>query len=130
MLPLTNTREEVIMAHKNDYTCIVYFPGEQPKKWSYVHNLWGFSQFLNQSHSTWLYFNVYERRTGKYIKRFYRTNIVPPFLALIFLVGINTLNSTFNFSPSFSFFFTFINDFNNTATIWIPQFRYIGGLFA
>ena len=118
------------MAHKNDYTCIVYFPGEKPKKWSYVHNLWGFSQFLNTSHSSWLYFNVYERRTGKYLKRFYKTNPIPGFLALVLLVGLYQLNSTFNVFPLIPSFLTFINDFNNTATIWIPKFWYIGGMVA
>lgn len=118
------------MAHKNDYTCIVYFPGEQPKKWTYVHNLWGFSQFLNKSHSTWVYFNVYERRTARFLKRFYKGNLVPGFLALILLVGLNSLNSTFNKIPSFFASLTFINDFNNTATIWTPQFQHRGGIRA
>lgn len=66
---------------KNDYSVIVYLENDdKPKKWSYVHKLNGFSMFLNTSHPTWTYMNVYERRTGKYLKRFYKGNFIPPFL--------------------------------------------------
>ena len=66
---------------KNDYSVIVYLENDnKPKKWSYVHKLNGFSMFLNTSHPTWSYMNVYERRTGKYLKRFYKGNFIPPFL--------------------------------------------------
>ena len=89
------------MQHKNDYSCIVYFPNDEPKKWAYVHSLYNFSKFLDIKHPSWSYFNVYERRTTGYLKRFYKGNIVPIFLSLlIFLIGT-------------VFFLTF----NNTATI-------------
>lgn len=68
-------------ANKNDYSVIVFFETEpKPKKWNYVHKLNGFSMFLNKEHSTWAYMNVYERRTGKYIKRFHKGNFIPPFI--------------------------------------------------
>jgi hypothetical protein len=103
------------MKHKNDYTCIAYFTNQKPKKWTYVHNLGGFTSFLNKQHSTWLYFNVYERRTSKYLRRFYQGNYVPTFLSsLIFIVGL-CFFLTFNI-PSHQYF-SLINDFNNTATI-------------
>ena len=66
---------------KNDYSVIVFFENEpKPKKWNYVHKLNGFSMFLNKEHTGWAYMNIYERRTGKYIKRFHRGNFIPPFI--------------------------------------------------
>lgn len=66
---------------KNDYSVIVFFENEpKPKKWNYVHKLNGFSMFLNKEHAGWAYMNVYERRTGKYLKRFHKGNFVPPFI--------------------------------------------------
>lgn len=108
------------MAHKNDYTCIVYFPDGKPKKWTYVHKLNGFSLFLDKKHQSWTYFNVYDRRTGAYVRRFYRGNFIPYFLpTLVFALG-------------WFFFLTFNNPslksplslplygLNNTATISTP----------
>jgi len=66
---------------KNDYSVIVFFENDtKPKKWNYVHKLNGFSMFLNRDHSAWAYMNIYERRTGKYLKRFHKGNFVPPFI--------------------------------------------------
>lgn len=122
------------MKHKNDYTCIAFFKQGKPKKWKYVHKLDGFVRFLNQKHSGWKYLNVYDRRTGDYLKRFYPGNHIPGFLTL--LLGVcfafslalakptKPLNSTFGEkafrSSSYSMTFgnpTFINGFNNSATI-------------
>jgi hypothetical protein len=67
--------------NKNDYSVIVFLENEtKPKKWEYVHKLNGFSMFLNTSHPTWKYMNVYERRTGKFLKQFRKGNFIPPFL--------------------------------------------------
>lgn len=68
--------------HKNDYTCIAFYENENPKKWQFVHGLSKFVSFLNQKHPNWTYLNVYERRTGKYLKRYYPESIVPYFLSL------------------------------------------------
>lgn len=68
------------MGHKNDYSVIVYFPEGTPKKWSYVHKLNSIVKFLDEKHSQWIYMNVYNRRTGLYLKRFYKGNYVPDFL--------------------------------------------------
>lgn len=116
------------MAHKNDYTCIVYFQSGTPKKWSYVHGLYGFSQFLDREHPTWLYINVYERRTGKFCERFHKGTFITNFLPLLILLVGGLFFLTFKLpSVSASVFFTF-NDFNNTATIWILKSKIIGGL--
>jgi len=71
------------MGHKNDYSIVVYFPDgtpKNPKKWTFVHTLKGTVLFLDKDHPTWLYMNVYNRRTRAYIKRFYKGNSVPDFL--------------------------------------------------
>lgn len=114
------------MAHKNDYSCIVYFPNNSFKKWNYVHTLTSFEKFLNEKHAGWKYINVYERRSGKFLKRFYKGNIMPPFLPSLVLAALINLSLTFNntFKPSLK---TFNNDFNNTATIQTNQTVQKGG---
>ena len=117
------------MQHKNDYSCIAFFETGKPKKWQYVHKLDGFVKFLNQKHQGWKYLNVYERRTGKYLKRFYPGNSVPGFLtflivtfsALVLAYSKPTipLNSTFS-KTTFSNP-TFINGIYNRATILTPS---------
>jgi hypothetical protein len=124
------------MQHKNDYSCVVFFADGSPKKWTYVHKLSGFIKFLNEKHKGWKYCNVYDRRTAKYIRRFYPGNLVPNFLSVLLVLLIlsasqaqdpRPLNSTFNnsylkrsLSGLLTFkdtFGTFNNGFNNTATI-------------
>lgn len=68
------------MGHKNDYSVTVFLSSGEAKKWSFVHRLDGFANFLNNKHSDWLYMNVYDRRNRQYLKRFYKGNIVPDFL--------------------------------------------------
>ena len=71
----------MIMRHDNDYSVTVFFPSEKPKKWRFVHRLNYFaSNLLDKKHSDWKYFNVYDRRTGKFRDRFYKGNIIPDFL--------------------------------------------------
>lgn len=103
------------MQHKNDYSCIVYFPNGNPKKWEFVHKLKGFADFLTAKHATWLYFNVYERRTRKYLKRYYKGNLVPEFLALISILLSPIFFLTFNKLTLNNL--TFINGIYKTATI-------------
>ncbi len=47
-----------------------FFPAGFPKKWKYVADLASFAKFLSRDHSTWKYFNIYEKGTKKYLKRF------------------------------------------------------------
>lgn len=105
------------MKRKNDYSCIVFFENERPKKWKYVHRLNGFAKFLDQKHRGWKYFNVYNRRQGEFLKRFYPGNSIPQFLGLLLLLVLlyQPLNSTFDIS-TFGLS-SFNNDFNNSATI-------------
>ena len=97
------------MGHKNDYSVVAFFGKEsKPKSRSYIHKLQGFVFFLNDKFPNWEYINVYERRTRKYLKRFYKGNSIPDFLILFFLTfNIIEVCSTFNYG------------FNNPATIQI-----------
>jgi len=71
---------------KNDYSVIVFLENQlKPKKWEFVHKLNGFSMFLNKKHPAWEYMNVYNRRTGKYLKRFKPNDFIPPFLEVTFI---------------------------------------------
>lgn len=66
--------------HKSNYSVIVFLENEKkPKKWKFVHKLNVFSKFLDRDHPTWEYMNVYNRRTGEFIKRFYRSSPIPAF---------------------------------------------------
>lgn len=68
------------MKHKNDYSVSVFFPQGKPKKWGFVHKLSTFKTFLDSKHLGWEYMNVYDRRTGVYLKRFYNSQTPPDFL--------------------------------------------------
>lgn len=116
------------MAHKNDYSCIVYFSDNKPKKWTYVHKLNGFAQFLSEKHQSWLYFNVYDRRTGKYLKRFYRGNSIPFFLPRLVFAFVFPFFLTFNNPSLQSPSSLSINGFNNSATIWTRSLEKGGAL--
>ena len=105
------------MAHKNDYSCIAYFPEGSPKKWSYVHGLYGFSQFLDSKHPSWTYFNVYDRRLGTYLRRFYKGSFIPNFLSTLVFAWVGLFFLTFNNNSLQSPFSVSINGLNNTATI-------------
>lgn len=70
-----------MLKKKNDYSVIVFLENEtKPKKWTYVHKLNGFSMFLNKNHDKWLYMNVYNRRSGQFMKQFKRGVFVPAFI--------------------------------------------------
>ncbi len=115
------------------YACFAFFPDGSVKRWKYVTSLTGFMLFLSKSHPAWKYFNVYEKGSKQFLKRFYPGNTVPAILGMLMLVflltqkftfGNNlsaqtqnpiTLKNTFNkatFNKT-----TFINGFNNSSTI-------------
>ena len=68
------------MKHKNDYSVIAFLSTGEVKKWQFVHSLKGFAVFLDQKHPAWMYMNVYNRRTGNFLKRIYKGDTVPDFL--------------------------------------------------
>lgn len=63
--------------NKNDYSVVVFTP-QKVLKYTYVHNLFNFKNFLNSSFGNWQYMNVYARRSGRFLKRFYNVDFVPP----------------------------------------------------
>jgi len=70
-----------MLKKKNDYSVLVFFEkGSKPKKWQYVNKLNGFKMFLNRDHSTWQYMNVYNRRSGDFMRQFKRDAFIPPFI--------------------------------------------------
>ena len=78
--------------HDNDYSVSVFFADVKVKKWGFVHKLSSFKTFLDAKHKGWEYMNVYDRRTGTYLKRFYNLQLPPDFLqvayALAFFVNL------------------------------------------
>lgn len=68
------------MTHKNDYSVIAFLSTGEAKKWNYVNSLQRFAKFLDEKHPNWNYMNVYDRRNGLYLKRFYKGNLIPVFL--------------------------------------------------
>lgn len=109
------------------YACFAFFPDGSVKRWKYVTNLESFAAFLSKSHPTWKYFNVYDKGTKGYLKRFYTGNAVPKALsfALLFFFSIMFSISQSGKRPSRTYEntftkTTFTNGFNNTATISTP----------
>lgn len=115
------------------YACFAFFPDGSVKRWKYVTNLNSFQQFLSKSHPAWKYFNVYEKGSKQFLKRFYPNNPVPKilglFLVMCLLMQLFTVSNkpayqltesisvknTFNKTTFIKT--TFINGFNNSATI-------------
>lgn len=112
------------------YECQAFFPaGSHPKKWKYVTDLGSFARFLSRDHSSWLYFNVYEKGASQCLKRFYPENVVPKTLAVLLLLAAGFLvqQHTFRTSKPLGEYpmkntcnkttsITSINGFNNSAT--------------
>lgn len=116
--------------HKSKmYACFAFFPDGTVKRWKYVTNLKSFSEFLAKSHPSWKYFNVYDKGTKAYLKRFYPGNLVPKILLTVWVIFTSLLTQKFTFSEKQSEAYentfnkttfikaTFINGFNNSVTI-------------
>jgi hypothetical protein len=68
------------MKHRNDYSVITFLSTGEVKKWKFVHALKGFKSFLDHKHPSWMYMNIYNRRTGEFLKRIGKDQQVPDFL--------------------------------------------------
>jgi hypothetical protein len=97
------------------YECQAFFPEDHPKKWKYVRDLKSFSEFLSKHHVSWKYFNVYEKGTRQFLKRFYQGNIIPKVLGLFLLLA--TLKLPYENTSGDTTYNTSINGFNYSATI-------------
>lgn len=93
------------------YACFAFFPDGSVKRWKYVTDLASFTQFLNKSHSAWKYFNVYEKGSKLFVKRFYPGNLVPKTLAFVLLFALGLLTQKFTFSKTFSSFALALNPY-------------------
>lgn len=67
--------------NKNDYSVIIFFEDKEKKpfKMEFVHSLYSLTQWLSKSpkFNDWHYINVYVRRSGRYINRYYKGNFIP-----------------------------------------------------
>lgn len=64
---------------KNDYSVSVFGTGGFLCKYIYVGNLYKMSLFLNEKFPSWEYMNVYARRSGRYLMRYYRGQYIPAY---------------------------------------------------
>ncbi len=69
--------------NKNDFTIVIWAGSNRLGMMVYVHSLYACSQWLSRSsmYSNWTYFNVYARRSGRYLGRCYRNAFIPPRLS-------------------------------------------------
>jgi len=66
---------------KNDYSVTFFFNGRSPLKWDYVNSVYKATQDVKSysGGSSWIYVNVYSRRSKRFLKRFYPSdNIYNP----------------------------------------------------
>jgi len=59
----------------NRYIVIVLFPDGKAGRW-HSNNLNSFIKFLDKDHSEWHHMNIYDSRSRKFLKQFYKGNNV------------------------------------------------------
>lgn len=64
---------------QNDYSVSVFGAHGFLAKYQYVGNLYKFGLFLDEKYPDWAYMNVYARRSGRYLKRYYRGDFIEAF---------------------------------------------------
>lgn len=57
------------MAHKNDYSISYFHNNERVLFLKYVHNIYKSCKWLETQGIEFSYMNVYDRRTGQFLKR-------------------------------------------------------------
>jgi len=117
------------MQHKTKmFACFAFFPDGSVKRWKYVRNLKSFGDFLAKDHSTWKYFNVYDKGTKAYLKRFYPGNLIPKVLPtlIIFLAVLSTQKFTFNKTFAQRATLAYENTFNKTT---FTKTTFINGIY-
>lgn len=72
------------MRHKNDYSVEFWVKDTSGDRRilsiKYVHKIYDCTQWFNRKIGEWDYVNVYNRRDGKFLKRYYNGNFIPKFL--------------------------------------------------
>jgi hypothetical protein len=105
------------------YACFAFFANGDVKRWKYVRDLKSFAQFLSKDHPSWKYFNVYDKGTKQYLKRFYPGNSIPKVLS-VFLIGLFGLALTTKKPPmKNTFTYLFLNRIPTKHTFNKTTFR-------
>ncbi|MFY0643171.1 MAG: hypothetical protein JXR19_01755 [Bacteroidia bacterium] len=64
----------------NRYSIVVFFPKRNPLKWTYVYSIKSAAESLTNSFPTWKHMNVYDRKSGEFLKQFRPHHEIPKFI--------------------------------------------------
>ena len=62
--------------NRNDYSVTAYLGSKKVNSMKYVHNLISYVNWLDKNNLEWSVLNVYERRSGSFIRRFYKDDLL------------------------------------------------------
>ena len=65
------------LKRKNDYSCVAYQGSQKVGFMKYVHKITDYVSYLDKEKVEWSVINVYSRRSGEFIKRFYKDDVIP-----------------------------------------------------
>ncbi|MEQ9221067.1 MAG: hypothetical protein RLO17_23635 [Cyclobacteriaceae bacterium] len=68
---------ETIYKNRNDFTCVAYQGSRKTAYMKYVNKLTDFVSWMEKEKKEWSVINVYARRSGDFIVRYYRDDIIP-----------------------------------------------------
>jgi hypothetical protein len=77
------------------YACITFFPNEKPKKWRF-NDLQVFVSFLNKVHPSWKEFNVYDRASKRFLRKFKPGYNIPKTLSLLAIALLLSFSKKLN----------------------------------
>lgn len=75
-------KEDKVFKKQNDFSCEAYQGSRKVNHMKYVGNMKSYIEFLERKHITWSVINIYARRSGDFIKRHYKGNIIPTYKEL------------------------------------------------
>jgi len=64
--------------NQNDYSCTVFLGSRKVNFMKYVGNCYTYASYLDSKNIKWSVMNVYNRRTGEFITRFYYGSYIEP----------------------------------------------------
>ena len=62
---------------KNDFRCTAFQGSRQTNFMAYVHSIGTYVDFLSKQNVEWSVINIYNRRSGQFIKRLYKNDPIP-----------------------------------------------------
>ena len=62
--------------NRNDYSVTAYCGSRKINSMKYVHNIISYTDWLAKNNLAWSVLNVYERRSGSFIRRFYKNDLL------------------------------------------------------